>query len=261
MKKIIIVSQNFNSFCPVNIAIKQSDKIIRFADYLKSKYPNFAEVAIICIQEFLGGKNGKYIEELEGAFNHSFEVLTPWGFNNIEHPRSVLTVTLIRKELPYNTVRLESCLPNRICYSRVWFPETGKFLRILNIYAVQTSVFSPDAAGWYIAKRREQQEDLWSVILKEAAERCSDSLLIVGDMQESSKTGKHIKKLLDMGFKEKATGEFFPTVREGIFFEQNIDHYLYNEKAWNDFYPVSMEYDGNLLDELSDHILLAAVSA
>lgn len=259
MKKII-VSQNFNSWCPVNTAIKQSDKIIRFADYLKSKYPNFAEVAIICIQEFLGGKNGKYIEELEEAFNHSFEVLTPWGFNNIEHPRSVLTITLIRKELPYNTIRLESCLPNRICYSKVWFPETGKFLRILNLYSVQTSVFGPEAAGWYIAKRKEEQEELWSVVFKEA-ERCADPLLILGDMQENSKTGEHIKKLFDMGFKEKNGGCFFPTVREGVFTEQNIDHFIYNEKAWNDFCPISMEYDGNLLDELSDHILLAAVSA
>lgn len=258
MKKII-VSQNFNSWCPINKEITQTEKIKLFAAYIKDKYKNLAEVIAINVQEFVGGRNGRYLQELEEAFNHSFEVLTPWGFNNIEHPRSVLTVTLIRKELPYNTVRLKSCLPNRICYSRVWFPETGKFLRILNIYAVQTSVFSPDAAGWYIAKRREQQEELWSVILKEA-ERCSDPLLIVGDMQESSKTGKHIKKLMDMGFKEK-NGGFFPTVREGIFFEQNIDHYLYNEKAWNDFYPVSMEYDGNLLDELSDHILLAAVSA
>ena len=78
-------------------------------------------------------------------------------------------------------------------------------------------------------------------------------------MQEGSKTGSHIKKLADLGFREK-NGGFFPTVRNNLFEEWNIDHFLYNPAAWEKYYPVSFEHDGNLLDELSDHILLAAVS-
>lgn len=102
MRKIII-SQNFNSWCPVNTTIKQSDKIKMFAEYIKHKFPNFAEVAIICIQEFIGGKDCKYLDELEKAFP-SYDVLTPPGFNQLEHPKSLLTITLVRKEYGYKLI-------------------------------------------------------------------------------------------------------------------------------------------------------------
>ena len=259
MKKIII-SQNFNAYCPINADIKYSDKINLFAEYIRTKYSNLTEVAVINIQEFIGGHNGKYLGELEAAFGYSYDVLTPPGFNELVHTKSLLTITMIRKDLGYELIRFDSCLPNRICYVKVWFDDTPIPLRILNMYAVQTAKFSSGAAPWYIAKRKEEKEALWSAILLEA-ESCTEPLLICGDMQEGSKTGAHIKKLMDLEFKEK-NGGFFPTVRNDFFeVEQNIDHFFYNSKAWELYYPVSFECDANLLDELSDHILLAAISA
>lgn len=255
MKKII-VSQNFNGWCPVT-DIKYSEKITLFAEYVRNKYPNLAEVAVICIQEFIGGKDGKYLDELEKAFP-SYDILTPPGFNHIEHPKSLLTITLVRKDYGYKLIRFESCLPNRVCYTKLWFDDSPLPLRILNMYAVQTAKF-PSGAAWYITKRKEQKEDLWASIISEA-NSCTEPLLILGDMQEGSKTGSHIKKLLEIGFRER-NGGFFPTVRNDFFQEWNIDHFLYNPAAWAKFYPVSFEHDGNLLNELSDHILLAAVSA
>ncbi len=255
MKKII-VSQNFNGWCPVT-DIKYSKKITLFAEYVSNKYSNLAEVAVICIQEFIGGKDGKYLDELEKAFP-SYDILTPPGFNQLEHPKSLLTITLVRKEYGYKLIRFESCLQNRICYIKVWFDDSPLPIRILNMYAVQTAQFTSKAA-WYITKRKEQKEDLWTSIISEA-KSCTEPLLILGDMQEGSKTGPHIKQLADLGFREK-NGGFFPTVRNDFFQEWNIDHFLYNPAAWEKFYPVSFEHDGNLLDELSDHILLAAVSA
>lgn len=259
MKKIIL-SQNFNGWCPVNKNITYSEKITLFADYLRWKYANLTEVAVICIQEFIGGRNGRYLKQLEESFNHSYDIITPSGFNQYEHPRSLLTITMVRKELEYMPIKFESCLPNRISYVKVWLENTPIPLRIMNVYAVQTAKFAPGAAAWYMTERKEEKEELWTAILSEA-EKCSDALLICGDMQEGSKTGLHIKKLTDMGFKEK-NGGFFPTVQNEIFeAEQNIDHFLYNPRAWNNFYPLFLEYDGNLLNELSDHILLAATSA
>lgn len=57
MKKTII-SQNFNSWLPINTEINQSEKIKLFATYIKDKYTNLAEVIAINVQEFIGGKNG-----------------------------------------------------------------------------------------------------------------------------------------------------------------------------------------------------------
>lgn len=254
MKKIII-SQNFNGWCPVT-DIKYSEKIKLFAEYIGNKYSNLTEVAVICIQEFIGGREGKYLEQLKRAFP-AYDILTPPGFNQHDHPKSLLTITLVRKEYDYKLIRFESCLPNRICYVKVWFDDTPVPLRILNMYAVQTANF-PSGAAWYISKRKEQKEDLWMSIISEA-ESCIEPLLICGDMQEESNKGVHIKKLADLGFREK-DGGFFPTVRNKFFDEWNIDHFLYNPFAWEKFYPVSFEHDANLLEDLSDHILLAAAS-
>lgn len=258
MKKIVI-SYNFNGWRPVATNITYSEKIKLFAKYIKGKYANLAEVAVINLQEYIGGASGKYVDELENAFSE-YDVLTPPGFNYLEHYKSIMNVTLIRKEYGYKLIRIESCLPNRICYVKVWFDDTPIPLRIMNLYAVQTVCFPTSASELYINKRREQKESLWAVVQNEA-KSCDEPLLILGDMQEGTKNGPHIKKLNELGFKEK-NGGFFPTVNNEIFAEeQNIDHFLYSSKAWDAYYPVSFEYDGNLLDELSDHVLLAAVSA
>lgn len=255
--KNILLSQNMNSW------ISQSDlslaeKIDLFSDYLKKKYRNLAEVVVINLQEVIGGGDGLYLNALQKAFP-GYDIITPISFNHLQHHKSLMNVTLVREGLGYMPIRFDSCLPNRIVYLKVWLNDNPTPIRIMNVYSVQTAVFSKGAAPWYIFKRKEQKEELWSAVLAEA-ERCRhDPLIICGDMQESS-TGKHIQKLTEMGFKEK-NGSFFPTVRNEIFTEQCIDHLLYNEKAWKICYPVSIEHDANLLDVLSDHVLLAATSA
>ena len=155
-------------------------------------------------------------------------------------------------------IRFDSCLPNRVVYLKVWLKDNPVPIRILNVYAVQTAMFSQGVASWYVSKRNELKEELWSAVLAEA-ERCHDPLIICGDLQEGS-TGKHIQKLTEMGFKEK-NGGFFPTVRNEILKEKSIDHIYFNEKVCEQLSPVSMELDANLLDELSDHVLLAATFA
>ncbi len=251
MKKII--SQNFNSWCPVNARITQSDKIKLFADYIKNKYDS---AVIIAVQEFITG-GGKYLDELYEAFDKEYFVVVPPCFDYRTHARSLVTVTLLKKS---STERFEvrdlgKSLPNRISYIVAWIEGTP--WTIINIYAVQIANFT-GKAEWYAELRRRQHHELWQEILSEAWAQKDDSVIILGDFQESSK-GSHIRELTEMGYIEIKTG--LPTVRNCFFKQWNIDHILFSKKAWNDFYPISMDYDGNLLDELSDHILLAAVTA
>lgn len=253
--KNLFLSQNMNSWCSQS-DLSLAEKIDLFSDYLKKKYMN-DEVAVINLQEVIGGRGGLYLNALQKAFP-GYDIITPISFDHLKHHKSLINVTLIRKNLGYMPIRFDSCLPNRVVYLKVWLKDNPVPIRIMNVYAVQTAMFSQGAASWYVSKRNELKEELWSAVLEEA-ERCHDPLIICGDLQEGS-TGKHIQKLTEMGFKEK-NGGFFPTVRNDIFKEKSIDHFLYNQKAWEEFYPVSMELDANLLDELSDHVLLAATSA
>ena len=200
--KNILLSQNMNSW------ISQSDlslteKIDLFSDYLKKKYPNFAEVVVINLQEVIGGRGGIYLSALQKAFP-GYDIITPISFNHLQHYKSLMNVTLIREGLGYMPIRFDSCLPNRIVYLKVWLKDNPTPIRIMNVYSVQTAMFSQGAAPWYVSKRKEQKEELWSAVLVEA-ERCHDPLIICGDMQESS-TDKHIQKLTEMGFKEKNGG-------------------------------------------------------
>ena len=83
-------------------------------------------------------------------------------------------------------------------------------------------------------------------------------MVALGDFQESSDSS-HIKALGEMGYKEVTAG--FPTVHNNFFDVKNIDHILLSKKAWDDFKPVGFTLDGNVIDEISDHSLLAIMSA
>lgn len=253
--KNLFLSQNMNSWCSQS-DLSLAEKIDLFRDYLNKKYIN-DEVAVINLQEVIGGRDGLYLNALQKAFP-GYDIITPISFNHLKHHKSLINVTLIRKDLGYMPIRFDSCLPNRVVYLKVWLKDNPVPIRIMNVYAVQTAMFSQGVASWYVSKRNEFKEELWSAVLAEA-ERCHDPLIICGDLQEGS-TGKHIQKLTEMGFKEKNSG-FFPTVRNEILKEKSIDHIYFNEKVCEQLSPVSMELDANLLDELSDHVLLAATFA
>ena len=110
--KNILLSQNMNSW------ISQSDlslteKIDLFSDYLKKKYPNFAEVVVINLQEVIGGRGGIYLSALQKEFP-GYDIITPISFNHLQHYKSLMNVTLIRAGLGYMPIRFDSCLPNRM---------------------------------------------------------------------------------------------------------------------------------------------------
>lgn len=235
MKKFVL-TQNFNCWCPI-YGGTHSSKIRVFAKNVKDKFNGYDDIIAINLQEFIGGNYGKYLNEIEDAFDHEFDVIIPLGFDFNNHPKSLLTITLIKKGLDYETINLKSELPNRICYNAISF--SGKKIILLNAYLVQTSVYGEGAGKTYINERYVQNENLWSVILGEGS-RCKDPLLICGDLQEKS-SDKHIQELLGTGFKE---------FNESA---NNIDHILFKSMNVN-----NVDYDEGLVGCLFDHPLVIA---
>ena len=253
MRKKMFVSFNMNSWKPVAKGMSYKKKISRFASYIAKKYNN---ASVIAIQEFISG-GGKYIDELYDAFEKEYYVIVPPAFDYHIHSRSIVTVTLLKKSVVerYEVKDLGKCLPNRISYIVAWID--GVPWTIINIYAVQTVNFT-GKAEWYVALRKKLHLELWEEIISEAKLQSAGRVIILGDFQESSE-GIHIKELNEMGYKEMTTG--FPTVRNNFFKEWNIDHIIFSKKAWEDFNPSGFVLDGDLIDEISDHCLLVAMSA
>lgn len=252
MRKRWWISFNFNSWKPV-AKMSYKKKINQFAAYIRKKYGG---AVVIAIQEFVTG-GGKYIGELYEAFGREYYIIVPPSFDYRTHARSLVTITLLKKSAVerYEVKDLGKCLPNRVSYVVAWID--GESWSILNIYAVQTANFS-GKADWYITQRKELHEALWGEILAEAKSQSEGRVIILGDFQESSE-GSHIKELNSMGYKETALG--FPAVRNEFFKEWNIDHIFFSKMTWDELNPLEFALDGDLVDELSDHCLLAAMSA
>ncbi|MCR5205976.1 MAG: hypothetical protein K6E47_13110 [Lachnospiraceae bacterium] len=253
MIKKNLLSFNFNSWMPVSKGMSYKKRIKRFAGYIRSKYGN---AAVIAIQEFISG-GGKYLNDLYEAFGKDYYIIVPPSFDYRAHPRSLITVTLLKKSIieRYEVKDLGKCLPNRISYIVAWVE--GQPWTIMNIYMVQTANFAgkPD---WYVSLRKKLHSELWEEVISEAVSQRGERVILLGDFQESSE-GVNMQTLNEMGYKEVATG--FPTVKNDFFKEWNIDHILFSQKAWSEFNPSGFTLDGDLIGELSDHCLLAVMSA
>lgn len=256
MSKNSWISFNFNSWKPVAKGITYSKKICKFADFVRNRYSG-AEV--VAIQEFISG-GGKYIEELYNAFGKEYHVIVPPSFDYRRHQRSLLTVSLLKKSAfeRYEVKELGKSLPNRVSYVVAW--KEGNPWTIVNLYAVQTAYFK-GKADWYITWRKTLHDKLWEEVLSEVTRyktAVEERVVILGDFQESE--GPNVQTLKKMGYKELAPG--IQTVRSNCFKEEgNIDHIFFSKKAWSEFIPSGFILDSDLLGELSDHCLLAALPA
>ena len=247
------ITFNLNSWVPVAKNMSYKEKISKFASFVRRKY---GSPSVIAIQEVITG-GGRYLDEIYNAFEGDYHVIVPPTFDYRLHAKSLVTVTLLKKSDvdQFEVKHLGKCLPNRISYVTAWID--GKPWSILNVYAVQISYFAGRTEE-YIAVRKELHEKLWEELLTEAKNQSKERVVILGDLQESSE-GSHVKDLISMGYRELILG--CPTVRNEIFAEKSIDHILFSEKAWADFNPAGFAMDGDLVNEISDHCLLAVMSA
>ena len=248
-----IISFNFNGWKPV-ANVKFATKIVEFAKYIKGD-DTYQDADIIALQEFISG-GGKYLSQLEDAFNGEYIVLTPPDFNYTDHPRSIMNVILLRKSTikGYRVEQLPSVLPNRLLLVSAFFDDCS--VKIMNTYQVQIQNFKGHNGGdAYVKKRIEQHNQLWDETVREATKIKDEQVVILGDFQESSE-GEHIKELFSLGYVEKVKN--IPTVRGDFFAEQCIDHIIYSKSAWDIIGPKSYALSGGLLDEISDHSMLVA---
>ena len=242
---------NLNTYHPTtneNLA----SKIKISADDVKKKYPNYENIMGIVINEAVAGKDGKYIEALETAFENKFTAI-PANIDYIKHKKTLLTVILIKNEINYEIIPLKWVLPNRVVAVKLDIPGKNKPLILLGVYNVQTQVFPKKAAATYIMKRYLQKEEMWSEIIN-FIKTYNNPCLIIGDLQEPS-IGLHMEILKSKyNFYEKNPG--FPSVINPEFLESNIDHAMMNTQ--NDYRLIATGIDTGLIGTVSDHAMLTA---
>ena len=250
-----IISYNINGWKPVS-SLSYLDKIKTVGKYILDTYKESLP-AVIGLQETIAGTDAKFLSDLDQELGGNYNIFTPPNFDHLTHHRSIMNVTLVRKDLIVKEVSpIGSILPNRIFHVVVLID--GRPVHVINYYAVQIQNFR-GKADWYILDRTVKHEELWRALLLSAETFKDDFVILLGDLQENSKNGKNILKLSEMGYCEKVAG--FPTVRNDFFCEQSIDHIFYSRKAFELFKPSSFALDGNLLGEVSDHSMLIAISA
>ncbi len=246
-----IVTYNINAWMPVNTSMSYRMKISQVAAYIKRTYIN---ASIINLQEVLPGKEGKHLKQIRDAFQEEgYEMIQPIFDVNV-HWKSVLTITLIRKDI-LNSYTVEELsgdyLKNRITYT-VADTSYGN-LRILNCHVPQIANFRNKAA-WYIKERIDIHNKMWDAIISEAEKYKDEKFIICGDMQEGV-SGPHVSLLKALGYHEITKG--MPTIYNNAFRSECIDHIFFSESAKEVFQPGEVLVDTMQVGVLSDHALLS----
>lgn len=249
------ISYNLNGWMPVNRTFSYEQKLRKFAAYIKETYE---EPICIMLQEMLGGKNGKYLNLLISMFPE-YELILPAGFDYAKHFKSIMAVTLVRRDAlgSYKVLELDSELPNRICY--VVAELNGVETHIINSHLAQVQNFRYQA-DWYIAERTRLHSQQWVLLHGVLSKNKEANVIFAGDMQEN-KTDTNLSKLKDCGYIiSGASGT--KTVRNSFFnVESCIDHIILSPGARASLgAEIEIVYDNSGVGKYSDHTLLCLCS-
>ena len=246
-----IVCYNENGHRPVNKTISFYHKLKDTAKGIKATY-EFP--LIVMFQEILAGCNNKFLTSLRSLYPE-YELFVPAGFDYVKHFKSIMSVTLIRRDAlgSYRVVELDSELPNRTCY--VVAELNGVETHIINSHLTQIQNFKYQA-DWYIAERRRLHDRQWE-LLHEALHNNKDAnVIFAGDMQES-KSSSNLNKLMEDGYiVSGASGT--KAVRNNFFNEEScIDHIILSTSARTAFgKDTEIIYNCSGVGKYSDHTLL-----
>ena len=233
---------NMNFWKPVVTTIRFEDKNRYLADVINNEKP-----ALIGINEFASGQ--KYIDDLDNRLDE-YTVIKPIGFDNNAHPRSLMNLIVIKKNINFRSVDLKCSLPNRLNVLDINLLGDDKPpVHLVNIYMVQTAILPK-----HMRFKRELAHDcLWielNILLKSYS---GEPVILMGDLQETSK-GNNIERLVkEFGYKELIAGNYAPVE---TFEYQTIDHILFSETAMRLLNPNSYEVDTASL-AISDHPMLS----
>lgn len=246
-----IVCYNENGHRPVNKTISFDQKLKDTAKGIKATY---GFPLIVMFQEILAGCNNKFLTSLRSLYPE-YELFVPAGFDYVKHFKSIMSVTLIRRDAlgSYRVVELDSELPNRTCY--VVAELNGVETHIINSHLTQIQNFKYQA-DWYIAERRRLHDRQWE-LLHEALHNNKDAnVIFAGDMQES-KSSSNLNKLMEDGYiVSGASGT--KAVRNNFFNEEScIDHIILSTSARTAFgKETEIIYNCSGVGKYSDHTLL-----
>ena len=246
-----IVCYNENGHRPVNKTISFDQKLKDTAKGIKETY-EFP--LIVMFQEILAGCNNKFLTSLRSLYPE-YELFVPAGFDYVKHFKSIMSVTLIRRDAlgSYRVVELDSELPNRTCY--VVAELNGVETHIINSHLTQIQNFKYQA-DWYIAERRRLHDRQWE-LLHEALHNNKDAnVIFAGDMQESKSSSNLNKQMEDGYIVSGASGT--KAVRNNFFNEEScIDHIILSTSARTAFgKDTEIIYNCSGVGKYSDHTLL-----
>lgn len=246
-----IVCYNENGHRPVNKTISFDQKLKDTAKDIKATY---GFPLIVMFQEILAGCNNKFLTSLRSLYPE-YELFVPAGFDYVKHFKSIMSVTLIRRDAlgSYRVVELDSELPNRTCY--VLAELNGFETHIINSHLTQIQNFKYQA-DWYIAERRRLHDRQWELLHEALHNNKNANVIFAGDMQES-KSSSNLNKLMEDGYiVSGASGT--KAVRNNFFNEEScIDHIILSTSARTAFgKDTEIIYDCSGVGKYSDHTLL-----
>lgn len=256
-KNNFIISYNANGYRPVDKTISFEKKLTYTAKNIRATY---GLPLIIMFQEMLAGRQKKFLNLLRILYP-DYELILPAGFDYVSHYKSIMSVTLIRRDAlgSYKVIDLDSELCNRTCYILAELNGRKTKFFIINSHIAQVQNFRHQA-DWYIAERRRLHDMQWDFLHDELHKNKDVNVIFAGDMQESKSSSNLIKLVGDGYFVSGASG--IKTVRNG-FFDQElcIDHIILSSEARSALgKETEIIYDNSGVGTYSDHTLLCLCS-
>lgn len=250
-----IISYNENGHRPVNKAISFEQKLRDTAQVIRSTY---GLPLIIMLQEVLAGRNMKFLNLIRCLYPE-YELILPAGFDYVKHYKSIMSVTLVRRDElgSYKVLEIDPELPNRICC--LVADLNGVETHVINAHVVQVQNFRYQA-DWYISERKRLHLQQWDLLQDVLHKNKAANVVFAGDLQEA-KGSTNLTKIEEDGYIiSGASGT--KTVRNSFFnVESCIDHIILSPNqraALGD--ETEILYDHSGVGTYSDHTLLCLCS-
>lgn len=250
-----VVCYNLNGHRPIDKSICFEKKLRDTAQDIRATY---GLPLLILLQEVLAGRDQKFLSLIRVLYPE-YELILPAGFDYVAHYKSIMSVTLVRRDAlgSYKVNELDSELPNRTNY--IVAELNGIEMHIINSHLAQVQNFRYQA-DWYIAERKRLHDQQWDLLHEALHNNKDENVIFAGDMQES-KNSSNLNKLMEDGYiVSGASGT--KTVRNNFFTEEAcIDHIILSLRARAAFgKDTEITYDNTGVGKYSDHTLLCLCS-
>jgi len=218
--------------------------------------------SIICLQEFIVGKNSRYALRLD-VFFPDHKIIYPKGYNNSKNYASAITVMLVPKKYTYKELELPMLAGQkwfRYNYIEVEGVGSDEPVRILNIHLPHLNL--QKAAQWYAEQRKQERKEYIAAIQQAIDENNSLRIpcAVVGDYNTLVTDEDFVNLIKNhnmqdvMGDEEKCKNTWENSALGG---KNRIDYILVNESLAERFQIENPKVDCDPINRIiSDHALL-----